>query len=231
MPAWGNKDTKTVSGTVSVTNGSATVTGSSTTFTNLKSNQVLVIAGVQYPIKEIASNTSLSLMVPYAGSTASGLTVTANEKPVVLAQGDLASVFGVDTTEAGVAANKGMGHAGWVKVKNGSGPVVSVTITDGGTGYESAPTVTFSSGTSTATGTATINAEGVVTGVTVTAGGLYSGTAPTITFSAAPEGGTDAAATAVMGGRFGRKSKETLVAMGVPAATMGDAEDTIFPDS
>ena len=79
--------------------------------------------------------------------------------------------------------------------------VQSITITNGGSGYTSAPTVTIAapggSGT-TATATATINGSGVVTGVTITsAGGGYSA-APAVTFSA-PSSGTTATGTAVLG--------------------------------
>lgn len=64
----------------------------------------------------------------------------------------------------------------------------SVTITSGGSGYTSAPTVTVSGGGGTgATATATV-VNGVVTAVTVTAAGSGYTTDPTITFSA-PNGG------------------------------------------
>jgi hypothetical protein len=79
------------------------------------------------------------------------------------------------------------------KMSFSNGGVAAVILTNGGgTGYATAPTVTFSapaSGT-TATGTATINSSGVVTGVTITnAGSGYSANAmPTVTFSASPAG-------------------------------------------
>jgi hypothetical protein len=74
--------------------------------------------------------------------------------------------------------------------------VASVSVTAGGSGYSSAPTVTFSappSGT-TATGTTTVSA-GAVTAVSVTNAGTGYVTAPTITFGGP---GTSAAATAVL---------------------------------
>ena len=74
--------------------------------------------------------------------------------------------------------------------------VASVAITAGGTGYSSAPTVTFSAppnGT-TATGTATISA-GAVTGVSITNAGTGYVAAPTITFGGP---GSSAAATATL---------------------------------
>ncbi len=80
--------------------------------------------------------------------------------------------------------------------------VGSVTITDGGSGYTTAPTVTFTAPTSgtTATGTATIQ-NGVVISVTITDPGSGYTAAPTVTFSA-PTSGTTATATAVLASAF-----------------------------
>lgn len=74
--------------------------------------------------------------------------------------------------------------------------VGSVTITNGGSGYTAAPTVTFSAPTTgtTATGTANI-ANGAVISVTITNPGSGYTTAPTVTFSA-PTSGTTATGTA-----------------------------------
>lgn len=118
MALFGNKDTKAITGTAAVTNGSATLTGTGTAFTTeLKSGNTVVIATVEYRVVAIASATSATLHKAYAGSTASGLTITANEQPASLTDAELSQVFGVDTTEAAVAANKakGLGTPGWVK--------------------------------------------------------------------------------------------------------------------
>lgn len=118
MPLWGTQDTKTVTGTITATQNSRTVTGSGTTFTTqLKPGQSLVIAGVEYQIDAIASNTSLSLRIPYAGTTASGLTVTANEQPAYAPHADLSSIYGISTAEASDTANKnkGINTPGWLK--------------------------------------------------------------------------------------------------------------------
>ena len=81
--------------------------------------------------------------------------------------------------------------------------VLSATVTNGGSGYTSAPTVAFSAppdntGT-TATGTAQFS-NGAVTAIDITdPGSKYAeGTAPTITITGG--GGANAAATAVIGG-------------------------------
>jgi len=118
MALFGNKDTKAITGTVAVTNGAATLTGTGTAFTTeLKVGNTVVIASVEYRVIAIASNTAATLHKNYASGTASGLTITANEQPSYLPDGDLANVFGVDTTEAAVAANraKGLNTPGWVK--------------------------------------------------------------------------------------------------------------------
>lgn len=81
--------------------------------------------------------------------------------------------------------------------------VSSVNILDGGIGYITAPTVTFSApaaGGTTATGTATI-VNGRVTLVTITNVGSRYLAPPTITFTAAPAGGVTAqAATTIICG-------------------------------
>jgi hypothetical protein len=82
-------------------------------------------------------------------------------------------------------------------VGNG-GMVAAVTVTNGGAGYTTAPTVTFSAppaGGTQATGTATIDA-GVVTAITITNPGAGYVTPPTITIGAPPAGGTQATAVA-----------------------------------
>jgi hypothetical protein len=80
---------------------------------------------------------------------------------------------------------------------NGSKRVVSITITNAGTGYISAPTVVFTApvGGTTATGTAVLDGT-TVDSVTITNSGEGYVTAPTISFSGG--GGASAAATAVL---------------------------------
>ena len=77
--------------------------------------------------------------------------------------------------------------------------VSSVTITNGGSGYTSAPTVAFAAptGGTAATGTAVLTGD-AVTSVTITYEGHGYCSAPAITFSGG--GGSSAAATAVMTG-------------------------------
>ena len=87
--------------------------------------------------------------------------------------------------------------------------VTGITITNPGSGYTSAPTVTFGAGCLTApSATATISG-GVLAGVTFNFGsqggtlkagqGFGCTSTPTVTFSAAPAGGTTATGTATIG--------------------------------
>lgn len=77
--------------------------------------------------------------------------------------------------------------------EHNGGTVASASVSDGGSGYTSAPTVTFSAPTtgSTATGTATVSG-GAVTGITITNAGAGYQYPPRITFSGG--GGTGATA-------------------------------------
>ncbi|MCX8008176.1 MAG: hypothetical protein N3A54_00565 [Patescibacteria group bacterium] len=314
MSLWGNKENRSLTGTVAVTTGSAVVTGTGTQFlTELKVGWVVNVGSQRFVVKSIASNTQFTAETNSTAS-ASGQAATVTEVPVYLSVSEKRMVYGVDRTEATVT--KGV-HPGWVKVTERGGSVKSLTITEPGTGYKTAPTVTISGGTYTtqATATATI-ANGKVVALTVTNPGMYSGnTSPTVTVAgeeysfntgtgvnstnetitltghtfvtgdkvrysknsgtvniglaeatdyyviyvdantiklattpANAQGnvpvnltasgaethkilGTVATATVTMSGGFGRKKRETLVSMSVPAATMGDRENVEFPNS
>lgn len=64
--------TQESTGTVSVTNGSATVTGSGTTFTNLQPEWWIKVQGIYLHIASIESDTSLTLKAPYQGRSLAG---------------------------------------------------------------------------------------------------------------------------------------------------------------
>jgi len=88
-----NPATITGAGTVTVTNGSTAVTGSSTVFTvtnnaQLESRWLRVpqSAGgdnLWYQIQNISSTTALTLYQPYQGNTASGATYTVGQMPLI----------------------------------------------------------------------------------------------------------------------------------------------------
>ena len=85
--------------------------------------------------------------------------------------------------------------------------VASATITNAGTGYSTAPTVSFAAapaGGQTATATATVGG-GAITAITITFGGYGYVSAPAITFSGG--GGSSGAATAVLGTNWAYQSE------------------------
>ena len=60
-------------------------------------------------------------ITPAFGSSANGLQLYANTQTGAFVTAQAVGVFGVDTTEQGVAANPKGGHAGWVLMTTGSG--------------------------------------------------------------------------------------------------------------
>ena len=131
MALWGNKDSKTATGTVSITTAGA-VTGVGTAFTTeAKVGNTMTVTGNEYQIVEITSNTAARVI---SGTNNGNGAVTAktaqafalSEKPVFVAHeaagqqgraGDSSKVFGVNVTEANVASNraKGLNTPGWVR--------------------------------------------------------------------------------------------------------------------
>jgi uncharacterized protein (TIGR02597 family) len=69
----------TITGAVSVTNGSTTVTGSG--FTPIAVGDEIVVNGLAYNVAAVASDTSLTISRAYTGTTASGLTATYDHSP------------------------------------------------------------------------------------------------------------------------------------------------------
>lgn len=71
-----------LTGTVTATNGSKTLTGSGTSFgTQGVAGDALTINGIVYTIASVQSTTSLTLDKVYAGTTASGLSATYDHSP------------------------------------------------------------------------------------------------------------------------------------------------------
>nr|WP_329603243.1 phage tail tube protein [Pseudomonas fulva] len=78
-----------------------------------------------------------------------------------------------------------------------AGTIAAIDLTNGGTGYTSAPTVTFSGGGGTGAAATAIIADGKVIGFNITNAGSGYTSKPTITLTGGA--GTGAAATAVLG--------------------------------
>ena len=180
MALWGNKDSKTASGTIAIASPGGAVTGSSTSFTTqARIGDYIRVSGEDYLITAIASNTAATVRAGVPGATLTvvnaGASYTLSEKPASVTtaesagsasgvHGDPTKVFGMDTTE--VAA--------------GGDNVTAVSVAVSGTGYLEVPGVAFSGGGgSSAAATATI-AGGAVSAITVTNVGSAYTSAPTI---------------------------------------------------
>jgi hypothetical protein len=180
MALWGNKDSKTASGTIAIASPGGAVTGSSTSFTTqARIGDYIRVSGEDYLITAIASNTAATVRAGVPGATLTvvnaGASYTLSEKPASVTtaesagsasgvHGDPTKVFGMDTTE--VAA--------------GGDNVTAVSVVNGGTGYTEVPGVVFSGGGgSSAAATATISG-GSVTSIAVTNTGTAYTSVPTV---------------------------------------------------
>jgi hypothetical protein len=155
------------------------------------------------------------------------------------------ATYGVNAEEAGntVADGKKVAHAGWVSQKIGTGPIKTVTIVNGGQGYNSAGYIVVSGG-----GDGTVNLSytiansrntletyssnsywNTIATVTVVNGGAGFNVAPTLVANG-PNSANFATFSVALGGRAGRVQYETLVAMG---SMTGDdpGDDKYFPQS
>ena len=177
MALWGNKDSKSATGTVSIAD-TGVVTGSSTLFTTeAKVGNSLLANAVEYQIVSITSNTVAKVIMGTNNgngtvTTCSAQSYTLSEKPVYVSHGSAdtfsmgnsALVYGVDATEA----------------VSGGDNVSAVSVASGKTRYLEVPAVTFSGGGgSSAAATASI-AGGAVSAITVTNTGTAYTSAPTV---------------------------------------------------
>jgi len=179
MSLWGNKDSKSATGTVSIAS-TGVVTGSSTLFTTeAKVGNTIRAAGVDYLIVTITSNTvALVRMGTNNGNglvtTCSAETYTLSEKPAWCAQesadsgigghGDSNKVFGIDTTEDAAGGDN----------------VTNVAVVSGKTRYLEAPAVTFSGGGGASAAATASVAAGAVSSIAVTNVGSAYTSAPTV---------------------------------------------------
>lgn len=122
------------------------------------------------------------------------------------------TVFGLDSTEQ--PALDGSVHTGWVRRVAGTGPLESIEIVEGGTGYANTDTFLIeSSEGANATGTIGTDGSGVITSVTITNNG--TGLTGSETLEITTSGGSDANLSPSFGGRAGRLTNEVLVAGGI----------------
>jgi len=127
--------------------------------------------------------------------------------------------LGVDGLTAAEKANTtGPAHAGWVNRKEGTGGVVSIVLTNAGSGYTGGNGfITFAGGGngSGANASYTVNAANgnSVSSVTLVNGG-FNYNAAAITANTVATYTVKALFTVTVGGRAGRNEYETLVASG-----------------
>lgn len=117
MALWGNRDSYAITGTANTVQDSATVTGTGTTFlTEVDALDSLYIDGTHVKVAAVASATSLTLAAG-AAATLTGQTLIGQDSPKYVPAAQITEIFGVDTTEAKLAANraKGLDTPGWVR--------------------------------------------------------------------------------------------------------------------
>jgi hypothetical protein len=117
MALWGNKEALALTGTVATTNGSSTVTGSSTVFLDeVDVGDVITINSTFAKIVGVTSNTALTISPAWGIANTSGVSATLEQSPKWLAAGSgatvqsIGNVYGVDVNEA--TANNEI--PGWV---------------------------------------------------------------------------------------------------------------------
>jgi hypothetical protein len=208
MSIIGNKDIVTFTSKYNISSGGVVTrqTGSDSFFTKATvAGDSINYAGQEYVIDTVDSATQVTVNLDEFGGSitgATGATVFVQQKPKYVkfitdpsSITGRSDVYGVSTGATGTFSapeqqvartyNNHPQHAGWVRHKNGQGPVDSVSLTEAGSAYgTSTATVTFSSGG--ATGVAVMSG-GAVSSVTLGNQSLYSVNAPTVSFSAPPK--------------------------------------------
>ena len=156
-------------------------------------------------------------------------------------------VFGVSAQETSNSGSDRVTHAGWVSQKIGTGPIASVGWS-GGSGYNSGGYLLLTDGSVLASGTGanisftianTLNTMqgystnanwNVINSITVVSGGSLFSDADDLTFNYAAltddKPIANATFTFILGGRGGRKTYETIVAMG--SISGDDPRDNVF---
>ena len=136
MSLWSMNDGSALTGTMTFTNASATVSGSGTNFDpEVKVGDVIISnGGVKSRVKSITNDTTLTLTAAFTGSTENGVAATVTRPPANFDSADPHiddNVFGVTATEA---------EAGYDNV-------TTVAVDFEGSGHASAPTVTIAAPT------------------------------------------------------------------------------------
>lgn len=178
MSLWGNNDSVSVSGTVTITQNADLVTGnvvgSSTSFdTTTKVGNYLIAGSNTYVVTTIANATFATVkagtlganVVAQSGGTSYNIQQAPASVPLSEVGADASKVFGVDTTEMAVA----------------NASVIQYIITNPGSGYSANATVTVGGN---ATANAQAGATGRIAAVNVVLPGNSYSTSPAVTIAA-----------------------------------------------
>ena len=104
--------------------------------------------------------------------------------------------FYVNNDETNVSVTPPAGSGAVATATVPAGTITSIAVTSGGTGYTSAPTISFTGGSGSGAAATVAVAAGAITSIAVTSGGTGYTSAPTISFTGG--GGSGAAATATV---------------------------------
>ena len=184
-----------------------------------KTKNLVVTSGKEWVAKRMAGQDSnMTHMAIGTGTTAAAAAqtalVTELERNAMTVSGGTVSTNTIEYA-ATYAAGDGTGAITEAGIFDTIGSKVDdIAVSAGGTGYTSAPTVTFTGGGGTgATATATVSG-GVVTAVTVTGVGSGYTSAPTIGFTGGAGSGATATATLKEGGDMLARTKFAVVNKG-----------------
>ena len=184
-----------------------------------KTRNLVVTSGKEWVAKRMAGQDSnMTHMAIGTGTTAAAAAqtalVTELERNAMTVSGGTVSTNTIEYA-ATYAAGDGTGAITEAGIFDTIGSKVDdIAVSAGGTGYTSAPTVTFTGGGGTgATATATVSG-GVVTAVTVTGVGSGYTSAPTIGFTGGAGSGATATASMKEGGDMLARTKFDVVNKG-----------------
>ena len=187
MSSWSMNDGSALTGTMTFTNGNATVSGSGTNFDpEVAIGDIIISAGgVKHRVKNVASDTSLTLTENFSGSTENGVAATVTRPPLNFAS----SAPHIDTNILGITSGESLA---------GVDNVTSIAVNEDGARYVQAPTITVAAPTARTITQANINETSNV--FTVTGHNMRTGTKLTYTSNGtniAHSGGSLADGTAV----------------------------------
>lgn len=209
-------------GTITVTNGSAAVTGSGSNWLTAGiSGGTLYVAGAAYPILSINSNTSLTLAINIAGTSGGGKTyaiavdqalldqTTANANRLAVLLDDLSPLSGFTTFSTDLMANSS--QSTW---RTGLGLGTAATVNTGTAGA----TIPLLNGNNTHSGTVTFSKDLGINGLTFGRGGSDLSTNTAVGLAALPvaNAGFNVAIGAYTLGAYGSASS---VAVGYAAGS------------